>query len=149
MTYRDLVKASLGLLARRPRSVKEITNYLSKKTSDQALINQTLEYLQHNKLINDDSFAEWLIESRSRAHPKGILKLKAELKSKGINFTPEVNEIELAQKALLKKFKTTHPTPKSIKDKNQIINFLKFRGFSWSTIERVLKIEYNGEDVNE
>ena len=133
-----LLESSLKFLSYRPRSRKEITDFLKKKTPDATLINQTLEKLEKLKLINDTDFAKWLVESRSRSRPRGFRLLKQELAQKGIkldasNYTLDA-ETELAQKALHKK------NPKS---REQAIRFLQYRGFTWDTIAQVLKKAYN------
>ena len=95
---------------------------------------EILAKLEKLKLINDADFAKWLVESRSRSRPRGSRLLQQELKQKGIDIKIDINELELAQKALDKK------SPKS---RDQAIRFLQYRGFSWDTIAQVLKKRYN------
>ena len=51
-----------------------------------------------------------------------------------------MNEPELATQALLKK--------KNL-NRQQAVRYLASRGFSWSTIEKVLKKRYNDNNVND
>lgn len=129
-----LLDNALKFLSYRPRSKKEVEIFLRKKTSDDTLINQTIEKLEKSKLINDEEFAKWLIESRSRSRPRGLRLIKEELKQKGIQldaipYTLDAEQ-DLAQEALNKK------KPKS---REQAIRFLQYRGFSWETISSIIK----------
>ncbi len=139
----------LKFLSFRPRSKKELETYLSKKTSDQDLVAQIIKKFEDQKLINDQEFATWLIESRSRSSPRGSRLLKQELKQKGIDLETindyrmtTNDEIVLAKKAMEKKLNLWKKLSKrevEIKAKR----FLMTRGFSWETIEKVVKSEYN------
>lgn len=130
----NLLDSALKYLSYRPRSRKEIIDFLRRKTSVTDLINQTLEKLEKLKLINDAAFAKWLIESRSRSRPRGLRLIKQELRQKGINIDVKIDESGLAMKALEKK---------RSKSRDQAIRFLQFRGFSWDTIAKVIKKRYN------
>jgi len=130
----SLLDSALKILSLRPHSKQEVIRFLRKKTSDDTLINQTIEKLEKAKLINDEEFGRWLVESRSRSKPRGMRLLKQELKQKGIDTQVNINETELAENALNKK----HP-----KSREQAIRFLQYRGFSWESIEKVVRKRYN------
>ncbi len=152
-TLEDLKKQVLRFLSSRPHSVAEVTKYLHSKTSAAALIDQTLEFLRKNRLVDDQSFARWLVESRSRSRPRGNRLLAGELKAKGID--PEIisdnrmttdDEYELAKKALAKKLPPWSRL--SAKDyRLKATRYLAARGFSWETIAKVVKAGYNDRHV--
>lgn len=138
----NLLDSALKILSLRPHSRQEIIKFLSKKTKDDTLINQTIEKLEKAKLIDDEVFAKWYIESRSRTRPRGQRLLELELKQKGIdvetmndNRMTTNDESDLAEKALEKK--------KNIKSREQAIRFLQYRGFSWDAIAPVVRKRYN------
>ncbi len=138
-------------LSYRPRSLAEVTRYLRTKTSDAALINQTLDFLKKYKLVDDAAFARWLIESRSRSRPRGSRLLKQELKQKGIDLTsvslPDVDEKTLAFQALNKK----QPLWSGLSGKDyrlKATRYLTTRGFSWEVIAETVKKGYNDLHVN-
>src|SRR3989344_7045971 len=112
----NLLDSALKILSLRPHSKQEVIKFLRKKTKDDTLINQIIEKLEKAKLINDEEFGRWLVESRSRSRPRGVRLLKQELKQKGIDTDVNINETELAQNALNKK------NPKS---QEQAIRFLQ------------------------
>ncbi len=133
-----LLDQSLKFLSYRPRSKKEVETFLRKKTKDDTLINQTITKLEKANLINDEEFAKWYIESRSRTRPRGHRLLAQELKQKGIKLDAERYTLDaesgLAEKALEKK---------QILSREQAIRFLQYRGFSWDAIEKVVRKRYN------
>ncbi|TSC85409.1 MAG: regulatory protein [Microgenomates group bacterium Gr01-1014_16] len=143
-----LLDSALKILSLRPHSKQEVINFLRKKTKDDTLINQTIEKLEKAKLINDEEFAKWYVESRSRTRPRGQRLLNLELKQKGINIETMNDdrmtmndEIALAQKALDKKARLWSNLPE--REFNQKTwRFLMTRGFSSSAIEKVVKKRY-------
>jgi SOS response regulatory protein OraA/RecX len=128
----------------------EIVTHLKKYTSDPDLINQTVSRLEETHFLDDIKFAAWLVESRSRSRPRGKRLLLHELKSKGINIKEEpieINEADLAFKALEKKQKTWSGL--SAKEfRLKATRFLYSRGFSWEVIEPVIRKAYNDSNVN-
>ncbi|HBC73059.1 MAG: RecX: regulatory protein [Candidatus Amesbacteria bacterium GW2011_GWB1_47_19] len=149
-TYQQLLNGCLKLLSLRPRSRKEITEYLKKKTSDQDLIDKVLDRLISLKFIDDTSFTAWLVESRSRSRPRGRRLLEQELKSKGVAIDDQlitINEKDLAVKAISKKLhRWQHLSRRDFRIKAS--RFLSARGFSWDAIETTLKSLYNKDNVN-
>jgi regulatory protein len=143
--YQILLAQTLRFLGIRPRSSQEILRYLHSKTRDSVLIDRLAGKLTQSKLIDDAEFTRWYVESRSRSRPRGARLLVQELKSKGITYDPQLttdNQVELATAALAQKQKSwSQLTPKDRRPK--AIRFLQSRGFSWGTIERTLKKEYN------
>lgn len=122
-------------LAVRPRSEKEITDYLKRKKASPEAAEKIFSLLKQQNLIDDSAFAEWWIDQRSTFRPKGKIALKAELKQKGVSQAiiesalEKINELSLAKKAIAKK---KFFTPQ------KLVNFLSYRGFSWQTIKKVL-----------
>jgi len=100
----ELYEASLRFLGLRPRSQKEITDYLRHRKLKQyqfkgiksgidktelaiagpALIDKTIIRLKEKGFINDHEFCRWLIKQRIEHSPRGKRALRAELRQKGI-----------------------------------------------------------------
>ncbi len=150
-------------LSYRPRTRKELTQRLgrylkSKKDLDdgtkEKIAHEVLDYLDHNKLINDEEFAKLFIESRSKG--KSVLgkrAILAKLMEKGISKSDagmyidatvsEEDELNSAIKALIHKYKVVAfagPTPgKAVepqmyndpKTRDTMVKFLLTRGFSY------------------
>lgn len=139
---RSALNSGLQLLARRPYSEKEVFEHLSRHWPESD-VNAAIAKLKELKFIDDAAFTAWYQESRLRSRPMSGKLLSLELKKKGVTMNYELitmNEPELAKKALAKK-----------KNLNwqQAMRFLASRGFSWSTIEGVLKKRYNDNNVND
>src|SRR3989344_6757140 len=83
---------SLRFLSYRPRSEKEIIDYLKKKSSSvktsegqEKLIESIIKKLKEYKFIDDVEFAKFWIEQRTKFKHKPIRVIEYELKQKGIN----------------------------------------------------------------
>jgi regulatory protein len=136
--YHQLFASALRYLGIRPRSQYEVKAFLTKKTTNTALITRVINELTHQGLLNDADFARWYIDSRSRTSPRSRRQLEQELRHKGVttnDYRVTTGDNELAKLALQKK--------KNLKSHDQVIRFLASRGFSWTTIEQVLKNRYN------
>lgn len=131
-------------LSLRPRSEKEIANYLKRKKIPSKVSSKILKILKKEKLIDDKYFASWWIEQRINFRPKGKIALIKELKIKGVS--PEIinqavsklNEVELAKKLLLKKkskFKNL-PPPKFLQ---KVFMLLSTYGFRRETIRKIIE----------
>ena len=80
----------LKFLNFRPRSEKEIRDYLKKKIekfpdSDSSVIDLIVHKLKQQKFLNDAEFAKMWIRSRTEYKPKGERFIRMELKQKGID----------------------------------------------------------------
>lgn len=138
--FRDKVYRYLSF---RPRSEKEVQDYLKKKKTPPEVFEKLIKLLKEKKLIDDTAFANWWIDQRKTFRPKGKIALKAELKQKGISdqiteeILSQVDELKLARKAAQKKLKIySRFPPEELYQK--ISTFLSYRGFSWSTIKEIL-----------
>ena len=142
---RSALNSGLRLLARRPYSEKEVYNHLIRHWSEPD-VNAAIAKLKELKFIDDAAFAAWYQESRLRSRPMSGKLLAFELKRKGISMTTNddsmtMNDRQSAEEALGKK--------KNLKTRQQAMRFLASRGFSWDTIEKVLKKRYNDNNVND
>ncbi|RKY28916.1 MAG: hypothetical protein DRP74_09395 [Candidatus Omnitrophota bacterium] len=129
------------LLKFRLRSEKEISDRLKRKKFTPEVIRKTLQFLREKGFINDFEFARSWVNSRVKK-PLGILRLKQELKVKGIN--PDIAE------AVLKDLKSNYAEEKIVRElaqekfkrikgaeekkKRRVFNYLLRRGFSPAAI---------------
>jgi len=75
---------ALHYLSFRPRSAQEVAQYLKGKGLDEEDAAAVLERLQQARLVDDAAFAQFWVNSRENARPKGAWALRAELRQKGI-----------------------------------------------------------------
>lgn len=76
---------TLRFLSFRPRSKKEIKEYLNRKKVDEEVANKIIQKLEELNFLNDEEFAKWLIEQRTNFKPRSSRLIKIELKQKGIS----------------------------------------------------------------
>lgn len=148
-----LMDLAMRYLSYRPRSVKEVENYLASKIakSEQIKFREAKESrqipiivqkLKRYKYLNDRQFAKWFLASRAKSNPKGLSYVKMELKLKGISgdiiegLVVRSSELELAKKAVVKKLKRWQAQP-LLDFKKKFYSYLKTRGFSYDTIREL------------
>lgn len=144
-----LFDKSLKFLSFRPRSEKEIRDYLTAKIAkaeniepkfakESSQIEKIIEKLKRYKYLNDLEFAKWWFASRSKSHPKGLRLIALELKRKGIDreliqrTLKRSSESDLAKAALAKKMAKWSKLPK-IDLKMKVYRYLLSRGFDYET----------------
>lgn len=76
---------ALGLIARRPRSEKELRQYFDRREVPTAIQDAVIERLAEAELVDDFAFAESWVENRTEFRPRGEMALKAELRQKGVS----------------------------------------------------------------
>jgi len=125
--------SAMNMLSRREQSRKELENKLGARF-DQEVVAQVLDELQQQGLQSDDRFVESFVVSRVQ-RGQGPLKIRYELKNKGIN--PEAiatklevyadEWLELARDLLHRKFGEEPPADHKDRQKRQ--RFIASRGF--------------------
>lgn len=148
--YQSLLNASFRFVSYRPRSKKEIVDFLQKKlkkwkVAGSATVSKVMDRLTELGYIDDKKFTQWWIEQRNTFRPKGIALLVRELYQKGINrdLIEEVlgqskgSEKEIAKVLVDKKLKLIKHLSK-LEIKKKLYGFLGRRGFSSETISRVV-----------
>ncbi|MDO8496972.1 MAG: regulatory protein RecX [bacterium] len=133
----------------RPRSKKEIVDYLHKKADrfslTETIIDQAVISLEEQGLVDDTKFVEWFVEQRSRAKPKSEFALRQELFRFGIEkelldeyFSEhEMPEEELALKALRPRWRRYENMDRKIRFQ-KVSQFLARRGFSFDIIKKTI-----------
>ncbi|MCA9329078.1 RecX family transcriptional regulator [Candidatus Saccharibacteria bacterium] len=75
----------LGQLARRPRSEKEVRDYLKRKQYAEELINKLVKRIYDVGYLDDTEFAQRWVYNRRLLKPTSIRRLQQELRVKGVN----------------------------------------------------------------
>lgn len=154
--FQKLLDRTLRFLSLRPRSEKEITNYLNNKLEQQLsddrsgekekLISRIMDRLKEFNLIDDGAFACWWCEQRLKFRPRSKRALLLELRQKGISrqiaetaIAELVNEKKLLLKLVPKKIEIYQKRGlPEFEVKKKIINWLQGQGYSWKNIEAVI-----------
>lgn len=136
----------LKFLSYRPRTTKEIKDYLLKKKVDEDLKSVVISKLEKSGLIDDLEFAKWWVANRLKFRPKGLVIIKAELIKKGVEpeiinqVTGQIDasiEAKLALNLARKKFAQYQKLPYQQSYK-KLVDYLSRRGFSWSTVKSTI-----------
>ncbi|AKM82964.1 hypothetical protein A2422_03250 [Candidatus Woesebacteria bacterium RIFOXYC1_FULL_31_51] len=129
----------------RPRSEKEIKDYLKRKKVHESLNEELFNRLNRLELINDTKFSKWWVDQRLVFKNKSKKDLKFELRAKGIKNEiientleeSEIDEVKIAKKLIEKKEYKWDKYEEKIK-KQKIIQYLSGKGFGWDVIEKVI-----------
>ncbi|MBI3984853.1 MAG: regulatory protein RecX [Candidatus Levybacteria bacterium] len=146
--FEKLLNKSYKFLSYRPRSEKEVRDYLIKKKADDLTIKRIIESLKEHNFINDTDFSKWWIEQRTKFRPKAQRLIKLELAQKGIDkdLVDEIlqdksveteSDLDKAKKIAKKKLpRLKNDEPQ--KQYEKLVRFLASRGFNWDTIKEVV-----------
>jgi len=152
-----LFKKALYFLKFRPRTKKEVFDYLLKKIRNTSYstddIKKVIEKLKEMDLLNDKKFIEDYVSFYSKNNPKSKKVLTLELLKKGVNknlideyfLRNQLDEEELAFLLLKKRFPRWALIDKK-KRLKKAFDFLGRRGFSFETVKKVIeKLEESGK----
>lgn len=132
-------------IARRPRSVKETSDYLNFKLKlESQETDSLLKKATDSGLLDDEKFARWFIFQRTEFGLHGINKIRSELINKGIrpdivnrsisnmelDFKDSLERLKEEISIELKKYKTL-----DYASKNKIIRKFLSRGFNYEDIK--------------
>lgn len=146
------------LLSYRPRSIKEIEDRLKRKDYSSKVILEVIKSLKRLKFLDNKEFAKMWMENRIRTRPLGRYRLKQELIQKGIdkdlvektlsNYREE-KEIELAKELTQRKLRKSYRSLDRLTAQRRLYGFLQRRGFSYDTIQEVMKELRGAENEGE
>lgn len=131
----------------RPRSEKEIKDYLKRKKIPETLNEDLFERLKYFDLLDDVKFAKWWVEQRITFKKKTKKIIEQELKFKGIktdiikNVLSEtkIDELSIAKDLVTKRMYKWQKFDERTK-KQKITQYLIGKGFDWSIINEVLNL---------
>lgn len=166
--HQPLLDAAFRFISFRPRSEKEIRDFLAKKVHGKTIenskrIEKVLERLRELEYLDDTKFIRWWVEQRSTFRPKGRRLLEQELQRKGIDksliaeslnalaaTSPTggkngvMSEMDLAKKAIERKLRLWQKLPR-LAFKQKVYGFLSRRGFTGDTVRRIIDEVVRGE----
>jgi len=137
----------------RPHSVREVKDYLWKKTRDRrgkegklvqgyspALAERVLNRLQQKSYVDDERFAKWWVENRNVTKGTSLRKLTAELRVKGVS--GEIIDAMLSESGrddqqelakIVAKKRARYP------DEQKLMQYLARQGFDYDAIKQALR----------
>lgn len=147
-----LTDLAVKYLSFRPRSEKEVKDYLAKKiarkneikysiASQSPLIASIVKKLKKNKYLDDYEFALWFLKSRIKSKPRSLAVIKAELRTKGISseiiekiITYAPRDLDQAKNVLSKKAIRWQKLAE-VDFKRKAYTYLSSKGFDYETIK--------------
>ena len=141
MNASDLWNKSLDILSRREHSVSELRNKLIRFNPDPNDLKDVIERLITSNFLDDKRFASAFIRSKAESG-YGPNYISQYLTKKGI--TPDKYdmyslEIDWEDKCLIQFNKKRRNKEINFKEKEKILRFLAYRGFSYEIIKNALK----------
>ena len=132
----------LNLVVRRPRSEREIRDYLRRKGHDEEVATTILNKLSNNGLVDDAAFAKSWVENRRLLKPTSLRKLKLELRQKGISddimqqvlAADDTTDIDTLKEMIVRKRRQT-----KYQDNEKLMQYLARQGFNYSDIKSLLE----------
>ncbi|MEX2028674.1 MAG: RecX family transcriptional regulator [Candidatus Curtissbacteria bacterium] len=147
-----LLDLATNFLSYRPRSEREMGDYLAKKISakegikfqearQSEQIEKIIFKLKKYKYLDDKQFAQWFVTSRTSSRPKGAALIKLELRKKGIDreiideiFHNAPGETNLAKRAVERKLRGWENLT-TMDFKKKFYSYLASKGFDFETIK--------------
>lgn len=141
----------------RPRSEKEVNDYLKRKKISELIHLYIVKKLRKLKLLDDFEFARWWVEQRQSFSPRSKRILTNELRAKGIDSHiiadvlegAEIDEVKIAKDLIeSKSYKWERYDENERKQK--ITQYLTGKGFSWDIVKSVIsKLSNSVIDINQ
>lgn len=137
-----LAARAMEWVLNRPHSIREFKDYMYRKKAEPELTQRLIEDFSAKNYLDDEAYAHWLIELRSRAG-KSNRAIRSELFAKGVerevadmvleeasDETPRLKEL-IAKKSKLGRYKT---------DPLKLAKYLTSQGFSYDLVKKELNL---------
>ena len=144
MDSENLWNKALDILSRREHSSYELKTKLKKFEPDEKDLNELIEKLKASNFIDDERFAALFIKSKAQSG-YGPSYIAQYLAKKGISpDLYDINSLDIDWQSICKDQFDKKRQDKEInfKEKEKILRFLAYRGFSYEIIKSALK-EYD------
>ncbi len=161
--FEELYNKALRFLSHRPRSEKEIRDRLKIKYKKlniknlESIIDNVITELKEQKFIDDEEFARWWIEQRTRFKPRSLKLIKIELRQKGISQELQEkvindlglminDDLEQAKRLVEKRIKRFRNKFGMTREEiyQKLGRFLASKGFDWDTIKKAISHALKG-----
>ncbi|KKQ95886.1 MAG: Regulatory protein RecX [Candidatus Woesebacteria bacterium GW2011_GWB1_43_14] len=140
-TYEKILKYS----TLRPRSKKELTDWLKRKKIHRSIYTKLFNRLKRLELIDDYKFAQWWVSQRIQFRGKSTLEITQELHQKGIDRNiikkilgkSNINEDKIIVKLINKNKWRWSKYDKDLR-KKKMRDYLMRRGFRWDAVKKFI-----------
>lgn len=135
--------SALRLLARRPRSERELRDALARRRFERAHIAEAIARLRAMGYLDDAAFARFWVENRDASSPRSRRLLRAELRGRGVGApiaaeaTAEVDDEDAAYRAAARRLRAFSGLDEE-SFRRRLGGFLLRRGFAYAVCERAV-----------
>jgi regulatory protein len=151
--------AALGFLSYRPRSRRELDDYLRRRKVEAHVASAVAQRLERLGLIDDREFARFWVDNRRQFRPRGARALQQEMRLKGVpneiiaDALGDLGEEDrLAYEAGAKRVRSLHTADRG-EFFRRMVGFLQRRGFTYEvaagTARRLWTESHEGESLDE
>jgi regulatory protein len=137
-------QSALHFLGARPRSSEEVQRNLQKKGFGEEVIAGAIARLIEQRYLDDEEFARYWLENRSRFRPRSAKAIRYELRQKGVEreaieeALEGLNEDGAAWAAAESKLDRWRDLPED-EFTQKLSGFLARRGFGYDTVRRTVQ----------
>lgn len=134
---------AIRYLSYRPRSEREVRDYLVKKSLDEDMVGQIIGRLQRAGLLNDQEFAAGWVANRQLLRPRSRRRLEQELMAKGVpgeqigaalaGLDPE-EELRALMEVIAKKRRLSQ-----YQEPEKLVGYLARQGYGYELIKKALE----------
>jgi regulatory protein len=135
---RMALDAAVAMLARRPRSEREVRQRLRRRKFEPELVEQTMTWLRAANLLDDAEYARAFTESRDRQSPRGSRLIARELRANGVDASiadaaaSAVSDEDAAYRLASRRLRSLAALDREA-FRNRLGGYLQRRGFGWDT----------------
>jgi regulatory protein len=135
---RMALDAAVAMLARRPRSEREVRQRLRRRKFEPELVEQTMARLRSAKLLDDAEYARVFTEARDRQSPRGSRLIARELRASGVDAAiadsaaSAVSDDDAAYRLASRRRRSLAALDRDA-FRNRLGGYLQRRGFDWDT----------------
>jgi regulatory protein len=137
------LESAVAMLARRPRSEREVRRRLKQRKLDETAIEDTVAKLKGARLLDDAEYARSFAETRSRISPRSRRLLVQELRAAGVeseiaaNAVEDVSDEEAAYRLASSRMKALAGVDEQA-FRSRLGGLLQRRGFGWDVTRRTV-----------
>jgi regulatory protein len=141
---REALQAAVTMLARRPRSEREVRTRLKRRKLDPGVIDETVGRLRAARLLDDAEYARAFAESRARTSPRGRRLLERELRASGVGAEVAAEAVTgLSDEEAAYRLASGRMRPLARLDRQafraRLAGLLQRRGFGWEVTRRTVE----------
>ena len=154
---RESLRVAASMIARRPRSEREVRQRLTIRRFSVSVIGETIDKLKAAGLLDDREFAQAWVEARDHRSPRGRRLVAAELRARGVDLptaveaSEQISEEDAAYRAAARRMRSLSHV-EYVEFRDRLATHLQRRGFGWdairATVDRCWREREGASDID-